>query len=238
MPANISPLTWKPTDGLEKPLYSENRAPLALNFDNQHSPHRTMLERTISERFEATYDAKLEAFLPYLLSLSRDNKINAVLGMRLASEERLFLEQYLDLPIEQCVSRAYRSPIDRSTIVEIGNLAANVASATPALFAVLVSALQAAGYRWLVCTATVQVEAILQKLNFSTETLGQANPDRLLTGQSSWGRYYDAHPRVVVGDISVGAQIVQSSALLSHSIRDLSGAIDCVGQQLNCAALR
>ncbi len=237
MPATLSPLAWKPADDSANPLQGPNRTQLALNFDDRLSPHRQMLEQSISERFRASYDARLEAFLPYLLSLSRDNQINAVLGIRLASEERLFLEQYLDLPVEQCVSGAYRSPIDRSDIVEIGNLAASVANATPALFAVLVSALDAAGYRWLVCTATAQVEVMLEKLSFSTQTLGQADPSRLLSGRSQWGSYYDSHPTVVVGDVAVAAQIVQSSAVLSRSIRGLSDTINDVGQQLKRASL-
>jgi hypothetical protein len=90
------------------------------------SPHRARAETFISDIFRCHYDAELSSFAPNLMLLEKNERIAAVAGWRCAGTERLFLENYLDVPIETAVSRLAGKLVDRQRIVEVGNLAAEV----------------------------------------------------------------------------------------------------------------
>jgi hypothetical protein len=86
----------------------------------------------------------------------------ARLGMRpAASAPELFLEQYLDRPVEQEIAARANCPVGRDGIVEICNLAADQRGASRHLFVLLTAVLAAASYRWIVFTATPQVEKLI-----------------------------------------------------------------------------
>lgn len=178
-------------------------APLGLSLDlvREHSPERRQLESGIMRKFERIYGAHLNHFLPELLRLGVADELGAVVGIRPAGSSALFLEQYLDQPIEQSIAGAFGTPVDRAQIVEIGNLAAEVPGLAYTLFAALATTLRRAGFRWVACTATPQVGAMLAKMRFSSRTLCNADPARLRKGSDDWGDYYAAKPRVIVGDV-------------------------------------
>lgn len=186
------------------------RVPLAgsdmsLNLVRERDSERSALEAGIADKFSHAYDAELTEFLPNLLSLSAAGELGAVVGVREAALGELFLEQYLDTPVEQSVASVFKTPVDRSQIVEIGNLAAYVPGLAYTLFAVLATVLDHAGHRWVVCTATPQVAAMLAKMGFSTQAICEADPARLKNGSGSWGEYYASRPTVIAGDISRAA---------------------------------
>ncbi len=137
---------------------------------------RQAVEQTIMRKFERAYGAHLTHFLPELMRLDVSGELGAVAGIRAASSETLFLEQYLDRPVEQAVASAFMTPVDRDAVVEIGNLAANVPGLAYSLFAALATTLSAAGYRWVVCTATPQVAAMLARMGFSAQAICPADP--------------------------------------------------------------
>jgi hypothetical protein len=84
---------------------------------------RGAAERFISATFLRTYGATLRRFFPLIMALRLDGGLVAACGLRYASSGPLFLESYLDQPIEALLSSSKGARVDRSAIVEVGNLA-------------------------------------------------------------------------------------------------------------------
>ena len=70
-----------------------------IGLDPTNSAGRRALEACISDRFARQYGARIEQFLPFLLSLNVAGQLGAVAGLRLARQSELFLEQYLEVPV-------------------------------------------------------------------------------------------------------------------------------------------
>ncbi len=198
---------------------------MSLALVPEHSAERSELESGISQKFASAYGAKLSQFLPSLLRLKVSGELGAVVGIREASEGALFLEQYLDAPIEQSVASAFMTPVDRDQIIEIGNLAADIPGLAYSLFAVLAVVLNEAGYRWVACTATPQVAVMLAKMGFSSQKICGADPQRLEKGSAAWGEYYASRPKVIVGDIRSAAAKVTDNRDLSVIVRQFAQPI-------------
>lgn len=184
----------------------------ALRLEIAGAPDRILLERRVAAVFARQHQARIEHFLPLLLSLDLAGQSGAIAGLRCAGRARLFLEQYLDVNVEQAVSRCFREPVDRKQVVEIGNLVSMLPGAATMLFAVLPQLLDDAGIRWVTCTATPQVRSMLHKLGFSTKTLAAADPAVLGDRAEAWGTYYEARPTVIAGDVRVAARQARRDA--------------------------
>ena len=89
------------------------------------APRRITAERFIADIFHRHYGARVSSFAPNLMLLEDAGRIVAAAGWRCAGEDRLFLETYLDEPIETAVARLAGQPVKREAIVEVGNLAAD-----------------------------------------------------------------------------------------------------------------
>lgn len=165
------------------------------------SPHRDQLESYIHSRYAETYNANIEHFLPYLLATWGDDAVQGVLGLRPGACGRFFVENYLDAPIESIVSGLQGAPVDRSLIIETGNLAGSRGS-SQLLFIALTEVLYQAGFRWVTFTATAQVSALLHRLGFAPQEICEADLQRLGAHGKDWGSYYDNKPYVVVGDVA------------------------------------
>jgi hypothetical protein len=199
---------------------------VTLSLITERSLERRGLELDIARKFERHYGARLNHFLPNLLRLSVADKLGAVVGIRPACREALFLEQYLDSPVEQSIARAFHTPVDRDKVVEIGNLVAGVHGLTYTLFAVLATVLHQAGYRWVACTATPQVRTMLARVNFPSQIICQADPARLAEGPASWGDYYASRPQVIVGDVESAATQVAGNPEMLALMRRFAGPIE------------
>jgi len=95
-PFTARPVIPGPTKALGRLLCS---AP-AFELHGPDAPDRTALEAYIAAQFALVYDARVSEYLPLLLSMQCQNRYSAVAGLRRASTGRLFVEQYLDEPIE------------------------------------------------------------------------------------------------------------------------------------------
>ncbi len=199
---------------------------LSVDLVSAQSSARPAIERSIARTFQRVYGAQPSYFLPRLLRLCVAGKLGAVAGIRPAMCSDLFLEQYLEQPIQQAVARAFGTPVDRAQIVEIGNLAASIPGLGYTLFAVLATVLSRAEYRWVACTATPQVESMLSRMNFSSRRLCNADPSRLRDGVATWGDYYASAPKVIVGDVRRAADEVSGNRKLSVLIQQLRPQID------------
>jgi len=176
----------------------------AVDGDERHDA-----ERFIRDVFARRFAARLDALLPKLV-VSRDvaGRINAACGYRSAGAERLFLEQYLDRPIEQIVCENYGEAIDRAKIVEVGNLATAGGQCAVRLVANLIPHLMAQGFRWVVFTGNDAVRNLFQRLHLFPFAICTAEAASLGDAQSSWGSYYDHHPIVMAGRLYDGAATI------------------------------
>lgn len=167
------------------------------------SSGRPEAEAFVARAFSAKHGACIQSFMPELVSF-RDSRgrLRGVVGLRSAAREPLFLEQYLDLPVESAIAvRAGVAP-GRGEIVEVGNLAGRHCRDAVGIVATLPEFLLERGYRWIVFTATVTVQQIVQRFGAPLTELGRAERGRVRAGSDDWGRYYAADPRVFAGRLA------------------------------------
>jgi len=176
------------------------------------APRRKEAEAFIHRRFAERYGATVSAFAPNLVLFEEAGRLVAATGWRAAGHESLFLERYLDEPIEQSIASISPQPVARERIVEVGNLAADKAGGS--LFVVLTLArhLNALGYEWVVFTATRELIGIFRKLGLSLLALAPADPGRLPEPADDWGSYYDSEPIVVAGRVRLALEKAQAHA--------------------------
>ncbi len=186
-------------------LQSRNRV-MTVRHTVVGSPHRARAEAFISDIFQRHYEAELTSFAPNLMLLEKDERIAAVAGWRCAGTEKLFLENYLDVPIEAAVSKLAGKPVDRQRIVEVGNLAAEVRGGSVEVILTLAAHLDRLGFEWVVFTATSELIGILRRLGLPPLALASADPDRLGEKVHQWGSYYATHPVVVAGRIRLALE--------------------------------
>ena len=174
-------------------------------IDREH-PRRRQVEQFIAQRFLEVHAARISEFMPEQIALfDEDGRILAAVGFRSADGESLFLEHYLDMPVEHAIAcQAPRALPQREGIVEIGNLASIDRSASRKLFAILAGVLHARGYEWAVFTGCSSLHRMFKSLGIETVYLGRALQSRLPVDQQTWGGYYEDNPRVVAGKVSSG----------------------------------
>lgn len=180
------------------------------------SPTRGEVEAYIARRYARCHGAHIQHFMPWLLAARRGSGWAAALGLRLAGRDALFLEQYLDRPIEATLAGAGCGPARRGEVVEIGNLAASSRRGGQLLIALLIETLHADGFRWLVFTATRRVRALVLELGFPLRVLASADPRRLGEAGAGWGRYYDAEPLLMAGDLTLGSARLRRHPTLAN----------------------
>lgn len=168
-------------------------------------PQRRAFEQFIAGRFSRAYGARLAHFLPHLLGVTDGlGRWQAAAGYAAAGAQPLFLEQYLDRPVEQALAAALGRPIARASIVEVGNLAAIGAGMARALIPQLARHLHRMGYRWVAFTATRALRNSFHRLGLEPLPIAVADRRRLADCGASWGSYYDQDPVVMAGRISLG----------------------------------
>src|SRR5690554_3615707 len=196
------------------------------------APQTTMAETVaafIRRRFLQAYGAEPHLRIPSLLALTTaQGSLMAAVGVRNASQDTLFLEDYLSVPVETLMPE---TGTGRSGIAEIAHLAGVEAGVSRYLFASLSVWLNAAGYDWVVCTGTDQLRNSFHRLGIATCVLADADPSRLPDGGAGWGRYYDHHPVVMTIRVADGIAALRDAGLLKlvqpvvrEGIPDVGGA--------------
>lgn len=179
---------------------------------------RHELEQFIARRFRAEYGANPTHFMPLLVALQNHaGDVLALAGVRSALMEPLFLEHYLDAPVEQVLEPAAGRPLPRHQIVEMGNLAAVRPGHARYLFAAMTDLLLAWQFQWLCCTGVAGVRNLLRRLNMEPAVIALADARRVPDAARQWGRYYDKNPQVLAGEISQGRDCVARSGILERS---------------------
>ncbi len=162
------------------------------------SPGRGEAERFIAERYRREYGATLSHFLPTLVALTAaGGGLLAAAGIARANGGPLFLEHYLDAPVEQLVTRRLGTPAERTAILEVGNLASATPGGGRAMIAALVRLIEGRGIDWFTFTATRTLRNSLARLGIVAHELAVADRSTMGAAAEAWGRYYDHDPRVV-----------------------------------------
>ena len=188
----------------------------ALHLVKQDSGQncRLLVERFIRERFFEHYGAHIQHFMPCLLALvDPAGALQGALGLRSAATGPLFLERYLERPIEQEIALRNGRVLNRNEIVEVGNLGTLVPGHARLLIVAVTDLLIAQGFRWICFTGTPTLLNSFSRLGLGPLSLGEARAECLGEEQSSWGSYYATHPQVMAGDIMGGHQRLLNSGL-------------------------
>jgi len=165
----------------------------------QAAAARQLIER----RYAIVHNAIPAADYPHfcVVETAAHAGLEAALGFRIAANERLFLEAYLDDPVEVAVSRLYGRAISRDRIAEIGAHASDRSRATVALWARTARHLDEMA-DVAVAVLTAPLRSMLLRLGIEIQEIGDADPARLPQGGAGWGHYYEQNPRVCAGLIA------------------------------------
>ncbi len=181
---------------------------IGLSIDQDEG--RLEAERFVQEIFYRLHNAQVTQFMPILMDLRNDaGKLLGVLGLREAVGAGLFLERYLDQPVEQALSIALNETVSRDDIVEVGNLAVASSGGGRWLITALTSFLYAMQRGWVVFTCGPTLRNSFRRLGIHLLDLGAADQARLSTAETlRWGRYYEQSPRVMASQVSQAYQVL------------------------------
>ena len=151
------------------------------------------------------------AWRPCWSGLPIDGRIVAAAGYRRASEP-LYLERYLDTPVEEAIRARTGAAVDRAHVVEIGHFASARHGAGRRLMTLLARHLLSVGARWAVTTATHELRLLYDRLGLQAWWLADARPGAVGEQASDWGRYYEHAPAVLAGPIARNLAILDRRA--------------------------
>lgn len=192
-----------------------NLLPLPIGSHADHNAHLTLhvagdparegLQQFIHQCFATVHQADVQHYLPELLALHDSHgRLIAAAGMRPASGGPLFLERYLDAPIEAAISQVAGASLDRACMVEVGNLASLSAGSARIMIIAVTWLLAMRGLQWVTFTGAATLINSFQRLGLMPTVLAAADPERLRGQMDQWGRYYDQRPQVFAGNIGFG----------------------------------
>lgn len=185
-----------------RPLVASKRhsaEDVTVTTSDLYEVDRAEIEQFIHDVFAKTYGANVQHFMPQLVSLRDESgELVAAFGLRKAEDVALFLEQYLDAPIETVLSNRFNKPISRNQITEIGNLAVSNPRNAGVLIAHVIQHSLDIGVEWCVATAHHSLQNGLIKGGRDVFALQAADKNRLNPNEkTTWGRYYDSATQVV-----------------------------------------
>ena len=181
------------------PLDSEVMVVSLLKRD---AASRRRAEAFIADRYEAQFGARIAVSYPLLLCLtSTSGEMLAAVGLRCAGDGPLFLEQYLDQPIDLALGACWPGPHRRDRIVELGSLASVNNGASLYLVAAMAAYMEVRGFEVATVTGTRRLRRLFELFDFNFVTLGSARRDRLIDASANWGSYYDDDPQILAGQV-------------------------------------
>jgi len=172
---------------------------------------RAGIEAFIARVYARRYGARVTQFAPCLAGL-RDQLSGqwlAAAGFRRADEAPLFLERYLDAPVEVVLGRHQDQPVSRHEVVEVGHLAAERAGAGRLLIPLLGQHLAEGPSRWVVSTLTQELRHLFVRMGVTPLALGSADPAAVGEGLADWGSYYEHGPVVLAGRLDAALRLMQ-----------------------------
>jgi len=182
----------------------------AFQLVEHTGPSRVLAEKFIHKRFADAFGARIEAFMPRLFCMyNADVELCGALGLR-SARHRLYLEHYLEQPIEATIAQDTGATVERSSIMEVGHLSGAFPGAMRTLIWLLADRLAREGYEWVAFTGTVELRNAFRRNGLDPIDVGAAKRERLPKEvRSAWGSYYDHAPRVFVGRVQDGVRSMQ-----------------------------
>lgn len=187
------------TSALTIPLSGSNKdkAQPIWHFGVAVGEARHSAELFIAAGFLKAYGAHLSEFMPELMGLYQDDTLVAACGLRQAASGKLFLEQYLDEPVERTLNNITGENPGRAKIIEVGNLAVSRAGYARHFVAWLTRHLHGRGMQWALFSAVPALRNNFLRLGIPMITLAPADPGRLPGDtRANWGSYYEQRPQV------------------------------------------
>ena len=184
---------------ISNPAIDLTEHPFGVHFSQPDADDRAEVERFIGNIFYRAYGAKIKRFKPCLMSLrDRNNKLVAACGFRSAALEPLFLETYLDQPIEAVLSEHVGFPVRRDDIVGVGNFSVIEPGMARYLITAINDHLHDTHNQWAVFTAVPVLRNAFIKMGLNPVLLSDADKSRLAPeDQAEWGSYYAQKPQVM-----------------------------------------
>jgi hypothetical protein len=179
--------------------------PLTFGVHRPGDELRPQVESTIRRVYAERFQARVKHFAPVLVSLHEgegdDAHVAAAAGYRIATQP-LFLETYLDQPVDELLARHGARPA-RERIVEVGHLAAARSGEGRRLILRLAEEFARLDVEWVVGTLTEELRQLFHRMGIAPIALGAADPSRLGAAAADWGSYYDHRPVVLAGNLAV-----------------------------------
>lgn len=173
-------------------------------------PRRACLQHFIAEVYLRRYGARIAHFARELIGFQGEaGQWLAAAGYTPAAAGPLFVQQYLDVPVEEAIAARTGLPATRVQVVEAGNLAAVSPGAARDMIAHLAAVLHRMQLGWVVLTCTRTLLNSFFRLGLAPIALAQANPQRLPDCGKSWGTYYQTGPIVIAADVAAGFRSLQ-----------------------------
>ncbi|MHB8921587.1 MAG: thermostable hemolysin [Halothiobacillus sp.] len=213
------------------PLLSDLTDPMYLQDVGFAHPDRPETQDFIRHVFHHAHGAALTAFYPNILKFSIDAHIRAAVGCRDGCSDGLFSAQYVDRPLHERAAECLGHSIAPSEMVEVGNLAISDPGQSRWVIAATTVFLAAAGYRWVLFTASTPLANAFKRLGLKPLALAAADPARLPDLGDSWGSYYAGHPQLYLGDIHAGLQKLQGLGSRRPHLHRLLGAAQRMGAE-------
>ncbi len=158
----------------------------------------------MSRKYAEAYRASPDLRYPQLFAQKCNGKASAALGYRRADAGALFLEAYLDAPVEIILATKFGRAISRHDIVEIGNLASENAPAMVALWSKTANDL-GNEVEIAVAVLTAPLRTMFRRLGVTLHEIAPARPERIVDA-ALWGDYYRQDPVVCAGLIADGQE--------------------------------
>lgn len=182
---------------------------------------RSVVELEIQRLYRRRYGAVLDSFAPMMVAeVTQAGTIECVAGLRFGHEP-LFLECYLDRPVEQVLEHHLCRDVERSRIVEVCHLAGAGSGCSLTFVRKLIAMLEATDVASAIFTATRPLRHLLRRSDLSLVELGAATIDRVPRPEA-WGSYFEHDPRImaVVARKTTGAQRRPIPTIVPHRAID------------------
>lgn len=182
---------------------------------------RSVVELEIQRLYRRRYGALLKSFAPMMVAeVTQAGAVECVAGLRFGHEP-LFLECYLDRPIEQVLEHHLCSEVERSRIVEVCHLAGAGSGRSLTFVRKLIAMLEATEVELAIFTATRPLRHLLRRSGLSLVELGVATIHRAPRPES-WGSYFEHDPRImaVVARTTTGALTRPIPAIIPYRATD------------------
>ena len=229
----IKPMPILNVQGIPSSLYVRASTQTPVQASPASYAQNQDAQAFIKQIYEYIHHARLSYFMPILFSgfadmpsygdwLSSDDSAlpafrgtSVAIGLKPISEDKVFLEQYLESHIQNEVSQIAGEPVSRQRIFEIGNLASGHAGSARLMIAFLVFYLSTPTLHpvthesqtkadWVVCTGTDAVRHILAHMGIRSHIIAKATAEALKDPEqiSAWGHYYQQNPLVVAINVA------------------------------------